>query len=500
MPALHSRQSPLAGEPRAAAPSAGFHGTGRRRAARFGLALATMLAALGWPDAALAGDSPPRQPNIVLILADDLGWTDLGCMGSRYYETPHIDRLAAQGMTFTSFCVSQNCAPTRAALLSGQYAPRTGVYSVGTLARGKADDRLLVPPENVTRLPLDKVTVAEALRRAGYATGMFGKWHLGDGADYHPSRRGFQEAIVTSSSHFHFTTRPPSDVPPGTYLADYLTDRAVDFMTRHREEPFFLYLPHFAVHVPLQAKPELIAKYENKPPAGGHSHPVYAAMIDSLDQSVGRILQALDDLKLADNTLVIFTSDNGGVGGYAVPGTTQTKGTTDNSPLREGKGTLYEGGIRVPMLMRWPTRIRPGSRCNAPTAHVDLYPTLLHVAGAQVPSDYVLDGVSLHPLWRDPQQPLPRDALYWHFPGYLEAYIREATWRTTPVSVIRSGDYKLLEFLEDGRLELYDLRTDLGERHNLAGAQPELARRLREQLHRWRQQTGAAMPQPKAAP
>jgi arylsulfatase A-like enzyme len=465
-----------------------------------GALLCGVLLAWGSADAARAADSHPQRPNIVLILADDLGWTDLGCMGSRYYETPHIDRLAAQGMTFTSFCVSQNCAPTRAALLSGQYAPRTGVYSVGTLARGKASDRLLVPPENVTRLPLGKVTLAEALHRAGYATGMFGKWHLGDGADYHPARRGFQEAIVTSGAHFDFTTRPPSDVPPGTYLADYLTDRAIDFITRHREEPFFLYLPHFAVHVPLQAKPELIAKYQQKPPAGGHAHPVYAAMIDSLDQSVGRILQTLDDLKLSDRTLVIFTSDNGGVGGYAVPGTTQTKGTTDNAPLREGKGTLYEGGIRVPLLMRWPGHIPPGSRCDAPAAHVDLYPTLLHVADAPAPRDYVLDGLSLHPLWRDPAQRLAREALYWHFPGYLEAYIPEATWRTTPVSVIRAGDYKLLEFLEDGRLELYNLRTDLGERHNLADGQPELARRLRDQLHRWRRQIGAAMPQPKAVP
>ncbi len=436
------------------------------------------------------------RPNIVFILADDLGWTDLGCQGSQFYETPHIDRLAREGLTFESFYVCQNCAPTRAALMSGQYAPRTGVYSVGTLARGKAADRHMVPPENVTKLPLGLVTVANALREAGYATGLFGKWHLGRDPQHHPAARGFDEAIVSAGRHFRFKTVPERDVPEGAYLADYLTSLAVDFLERHQEEPFFLYLPHFAVHNPLQAKPELIEKYREKPPAGGHKHPDYAAMIDSVDESVGRVLAKLDELGLADNTVVIFSSDNGGLGGYTVPGTDRRKGTTDNAPLRGGKGTLHEGGVRVPFIVRWPAVTSPGSRTQEPGVHVDFFPTCLELAGAAPPVGQTLDGVSLLPLFRDPTSRLTPRAIYWHFPGYLESYIPEATWRTTPVAVIRDGPYKLLEFLEEPRVELYDLGADIGETHNLAQELPDVAELLKGKLHRWQTASGALMPEP----
>jgi len=435
------------------------------------------------------------QPNIVLILADDLGWTDLGCMGSTYYETPHIDRLAQEGMTFRSFYVCQNCAPTRAALMSGQYAPRTGVYTVNSLARGKEGDRAMRVPENATRLPLDKITVAQALHDAGYATGMFGKWHLGVNGDYHPGKRGFDEAIESSGRHLGFATHPPSDIPEGTYLADYLTDRAVDFIARHKGAPFFLYLPHFGVHSPYQAKKDLKEHFDAKPPAGGHRDPTYAAMIASVDESVGRILAALEEHGLAGRTLVLFASDNGGVGGYdTTEPPSSRRGITDNKPLRGGKGTLYEGGVRVPLLARWTGVIPPGAQNDSPAAHVDLSPTFMELAGTKLPDGYVLDGVSLAPLFRHPEATLPRRSVYWHFPGYLESYVHPAGWRTKPVSVIRSGDFKLLEFLEDGHVELYNLKDDVGETRNLAGPLAQQARRMQRELDAWRTSLGALMP------
>jgi arylsulfatase A-like enzyme len=434
-----------------------------------------------------------KQPNVVLILADDLGWTDLGCQGSKFYETPHIDRLAAQGLRFTSHYHSPNCAPTRACLMTGQYAPRTGVYTVGTLARGQAKDRKLEVPQNVVNLPLDRATVADLLKRAGYATGMFGKWHLGQKGPYHPAKRGFDEAIVSMGKHYDFVTHPPVPYPRGTYLADWITDRAVDFIARHKDEPFFLYVPHFGVHSPFQAKKELVAKFRGKAPAGGHRDPVYAAMIASIDESVGRILAKLDELKLAEDTVVIFASDNGGVGGYEDIG---GRGVTSNSPLRGGKGMLYEGGVRVPLIVRWPHGARRGV-CHEPTAHVDLLPTLLALAGVKERPRQPLDGVSLQPLLRDPAAKLAREAIYLHFPGYLEGY-GTARWRTAPGGFIRAGDWKLIEFYEDGRLELYHLKDDLGERHNLAAKLPGKARELRAKLAAWRQALKAEMPRPKA--
>jgi arylsulfatase A-like enzyme len=282
------------------------------------------------------------------------------------------------------------------------------------------------------------------------------------------------------------------DIPPGAYLADFLTDRAVDFIERHRDRPFFLYLPHFGVHSPHQAKKELIARFEKKEPAGGHDNPTYAAMIASVDESVGRVLERLDRLKLAENTVVIFSSDNGGVGGYQEIG---GKGVTDNAPLRGGKGMLYEGGVRVPFIVRWPGVIKAGTTCSAPTIHVDIFPTLLELAGAPKPPQ-VLDGESLVPLLKDPSGRLRREAIYVHFPGYLEG--NGGQWRTAPVGTIQAGEWKLLEFFETGKVELYNLRDDPGERGNLAGRMPEKAKELQGKLAAWRKEVKAAMPRGKA--
>jgi arylsulfatase A-like enzyme len=447
-----------------------------------------------------AAAAPAAKPNIIYVLADDLGWTDLACQGSQYYETPNIDRLAAQGMRMLRYYNSQNCAPTRAVLMSGQYAPRTGVYTVNTLERGQAAERRMKVPRNETNLPLDRFILPQALKSAGYATGMFGKWHLGSADAYHPGSRGFDEAIVSDGKHFQFSTSPAVKYPEGQYLADFLTDRAVDFIGRHKDHPFFLYLPHYAVHSPIQARADYEATWKKKPAKGTHWNPTYAAMIQSLDDSVGRIVSKLDELKLAENTVLIFSSDNGGVGGYQrTEAPAQRKGNTDNAPLRGGKGTLYEGGIRVPFIVRWPAVVRPGTASDVPVAHVDVYPTFVDIAGGRPRTGYTLDGVSFAPVLRDPRARLAREAIYWHFPGYLESYVHPTGWRTSPVGAIHAGDFKLLEFFETGTVELYNLRDDLGETRNLAGQSPEKVRELRARLAAWRKETGAVMPTMKSA-
>lgn len=439
----------------------------------------------------------PSRPNVIFIMADDLGYTDLGCFGSRYYETPHIDQLARQGVRFLNHHHCQNCAPTRAAIMTGQYGPRTGVYTVGSIDRFDWQSRPLRPVENVEKLPLDRATIAEQVQRSGYQTGMFGKWHLGLNGAYHPSQRGFQEAVESSGQHFDFKTTPAQKDTEGKYLADYLTDRAVDFIERHQSAPFFLYVPHFGVHSPFQAKKAWIEKFENKPGVGGHKNPVYAAMIASVDESVGRILDKLDELKLADKTVVIFASDNGGVGGYEREGLHKANDVTDNAPLRSGKGSLYEGGTRVPLIVRWPGVAPAGAECRMPTIHVDLYPTFLEITSAERP-EHPLDGESLLKLIKDPSAKLHREAIFQHFPGYLGS--GQNQWRTTPVSLIQSGDWKLMEFLEDGKLELYNLASDVGEQKNLAATHPDKVNELQSRLKAWREEIKAPMPAKNASP
>jgi arylsulfatase A-like enzyme len=432
-----------------------------------------------------AAHAQAKRPNIVFILADDLGWTDVACCGKTYLHTPNIDRLAKQGLRFTSgYTCGPNCAPTRAALMSGLYGPRTGVFTVGTSARGQAAQRKIIPVENNTKLPLDVPTVAQSLKSLGYATAIFGKWHLGEDARHHPSKRGFDEAVVTMGRHFEFKTNPPVPVAKDAYLADFLTDLAVRFIEKNRDRPFFLYLPHFAVHTPHQAKAELVAKYRKMTGPGAPPDPVYAAMIESVDDSVGRVVAKLAELGLAENTIVIFSSDNGGVG------------AGNNRPLRGAKGMLYEGGVRVPLIVRWAGVTPAGKTCDEPVISVDFFPTFVELAGGRAGPK--LDGVSFVPLLRDPSAHLARDALYWHFPCYLEGKGKK-TWRTTPAGSIRVGDWKLIEFFEDGKTELYNLRDDLGQKTDLAAKRPEKTRELQDKLKAWRRAVKAPMPTPKTA-
>jgi arylsulfatase A-like enzyme len=468
------------------------------------LALACIASICPWaPIDAIAADTTPAKPNIIFILADDLGWTDAGTYGSKFHETPNIDKLAGDGIKFMRHHHCQNCQPTRAALMSGQYGARTGVYTVGSIDRFNWQSRPLRPADNKDAPSLETLTIADLLKRSDYSTAMFGKWHLGEKHGYHPASRGFDEAIVSNGKHFDFDTNPKTDYPKGQYLADFLTDKAVDFIRRKKDAPFFLYLPHFGVHSPWDALKEDEQRFADKKPAGGHGNATYAGMIYSVDRSVGRIMALLDELKIADNTVVIFSSDNGGVGGYDRPdGLIRDPGAvpkdmgekiTDNAPLRSGKGSLYEGGTRVPFIVRWPGVVKPSTTCDTPSTHVDLFPTLLEISSTPKPKQ-ILDGESLVSLFKEPAATLKRPAIFQHFPGYLGK--SAGSWRATPVTTIQSGDWKLMEFLEDNKVELYNLKDDIGETHNLAGKAPEKVAELLKMLHDWRTGINAPMPTP----
>lgn len=434
-----------------------------------------------------AADPNKRPPNILLIYIDDLGWKDVSYMGSKYYETPNVDKLAASGVVFMqAYSNGPSCAPSRACLMSGQYGPRHGVYMVGRADRGNKKLQKLIPTPNGRTLRPDIITMAEALKAAGYRTAHMGKWHLGNEPKLGPKAQGFDVNIAGSmsgmpKSYFSpYKMRELPDGPEGEYLTDRLTEEAVKFMTANKDRPFFLYLPHYAVHVPLEAKARMIARYKSKAPDGKQNNPIYAAMIESVDQGVGRLMAALGELKIADNTVVVFYSDNGG-----------QLGITEQKPLRAGKGHLYEGGIRVPMAIRWPGVTQAGRKCDVPVIGTDLYPTFLAMAGAAKPDGHVLDGQSIVPLLKSDDGKLKRDAIFWHFPCYQPG---RGGFRIRPCSVVRKGDWKLTEHFEDGRLELYNLADDISETRDLAAAKGDKAAELAKLLAEWRKGVNAPVP------
>ena len=436
-------------------------------------------------------------PNIIFILADDLGWADLGCYDSTFHETPHLDALAREGMRFTgAYAACQVCSPTRAAFQTGKYPARIPITDyIGGARKGK-----LLPATYLNHLPLEDVTIADRLREAGYRTGHVGKWHLGEDGFY-PDKHGYDEALAVGGGspkgYFApFRNKNIADGPQGEYLTDRLTDEAIKFIDKQSEKPFFLNLCHHAVHTPLQAKPALVERFKAKaaslpapreefiteratPVRQVQNNPVYAAMLYSLDESVGRIMKRLQEKGIADRTVVIFTSDNGGL-------STKNEGApTSNLPLRAGKGWPYEGGIRVPLIVRWPGATPAGAISGAAVQTVDFYPTFLEAA--DLPLVAGLDGASMLGELRG--QGFPARTLFWHYPHY-------GNQGGAPCGIVREDQWKLIEWYEDGALELYNLTGDRAEQSNMAGTSPDKARELQAKLAAWRQQIHARMPAP----
>ena len=407
----------------------------------------------------LAADRPP---NIVFVLADDLGINDLGCYGRKDQQTPHLDRLAAQGTRFTSaYCAQPICSPSRAAVMTGKAPAR---LHLTTFLPGRADcvSQKLLHPKIAMQLPLEEVTIAESLKAAGYATACVGKWHLG-GQGFGPKEQGFDFVHVGKAN------TPPSATEGGKGEYD-LTAAAEKFIIDNKERPFFLYMPHNNPHVPLAAKAELVEKYKDS------FNPIYAAMIETLDVSVGRLMAKLDELKLTDHTIFVFSSDNGGLHVLESPHTP----ATHNTPYRAGKGYLYEGGLRIPLIVRWPTHIKAGRVVETPVINTDLVPTLLDLCGAKI--DLAFDGVSLASLLQGSDlSPRP---LMWHFPHYTNQGGR-------PAGAMREGKWKLVAYYDTGRVELYDLSQDIGEQHDIAAEHVDLVSGLHDKLKAWRKSVGA---------
>jgi arylsulfatase A len=438
--------------------------------------------------------------NVVFILVDDWGWADAGVQGSDYFETPNIDRLAREGMRFTqAYAAAAICSPTRAAILTGKSPARLDmtIWHEGAVRGGSKNKRLLEAKAEAN-LPLAEVTLAELFKQQNYFTAHIGKWHLGKAAFY-PETQGYDVNIGGTfwgaPATFHWPYRGPwskSDpelryVPvgpgkTGDYLTDKLTDHALRIIGQQMDHPFFLNLWFHTVHTPIEGKPELVKRFETKPAGKIHSHAEYAAMLASLDENIGRVLRQLDDLKLAGRTVVILTSDNGGVDFPTAK--SGNRPPTRNVPFRAGKGTLYEGGLRVPLIIRWPGRTRPGTECATQVTSQDFFSTLADALGqADAPRH---DGVSLLPLLKNPKAPLNREALFWHYPHYYS--------RMTPASAIRAGDWKLIHYYEDNRMELFNLKNDPAENKNLITAQSAKAKALRKKLDAWRNETDAKAP------
>ncbi|MFB9052735.1 sulfatase [Formosa undariae] len=431
------------------------------------------------------------KPNIVLINVDDLGYKDLGFMGSAYYETPNLDELAQQGMVFyNSYAGAANCAPSRACLISGLNTPRHGVYTVSPSDRGHKKTRKLVPIENTNLLSNDVYTLPKMLKSAGYITANFGKWHVGEA----PSKQGIDFNVGGSSrgnpgkgGYFSpYKIDHITNGPEGEYLTDRLTNEAISFVEKHKDTTFFLYLPYYTVHTPIMGKEQLIKKFKTKAGSNGQNRPDYAAMVASMDEDVGRLLASLKHNEVENNTIVIFTSDNGGI-----------RDISEQNPLRAGKGSYYEGGIRVPLIIKWPGKVEPNSSSEELVSNLDIYPTLQHISNAEIQAT-LLDGIDLNPILEG--KSIEERDLFFHFPIYLQNYSksndggRDPLFRTRPGSVIISGNWKLHQYFEDQGLELYNLKSDIGEQHNLAKENPKKTEELLAKLKHWRNETNAPTP------
>ncbi|MCA9080917.1 MAG: sulfatase [Planctomycetaceae bacterium] len=447
--------------------------------------LAAIVAAYDAPAAAA------DKPNILFILVDDLGWMDLRCQGNSHLETPNVDRLAGQGMRFTdAYAAAPVCSPTRAAIMTGHSPARLHITNhLPEQARFTPKESKLLPALVSDHLPLEQITIAERLRNdAGYATAFIGKWHLyvGNAQQFAPTAQGFDLNLGGCAFGGPPTYFDPykidflPDRKPGEYLTERLADEAITFMReQHRQRrPFFTALFTYTVHWPMEPPTELAAKYKDRPLVGYHDSR-YAAMIEEMDHAVGRVLGSLDELGIADETFVVFTSDNGAFGGVG-----------DCRPLRADKGHLYEGGIRVPLIVRWPGKVKPDTVSAEPVILTDFFPTLLEIAGLSPTPGVPADGETLLPLLQGTGRP-HRDALFWHYPNFAFHGANRLG------SAIRLGDHKLIRFFDDDSVELYDLKRDISETANLADTKPELAATMRQRLATWLKDSGANLPRPR---
>ena len=437
-----------------------------------------------------------EKPNIILIVADDLGWTDLSYMGSKYYETPNIDNLSQSGITFfNGYASSANCAPSRATMMSGKYHPSHGIYTVSPSARGLDITRKIIPIKNTENLDLKFFTIAEMLKSEGYINAHVGKWHLGEKGNY-PMDQGFDvniggwESGGPKGGYFSPYSNPNlENGPEGEYLTDRLTNEAINFIDNNKEERFFLHLAYYSVHTPIQSKREYSNYFKNKSSDENHNRPDYAGMIRSLDENIGKVLAKIEELNLSEETLIIFTSDNGGI-----------RSISNQNPLRAGKGSYYEGGIRVPMIFSWKGKLETNKKSFERISNIDFYPTIKNIIGHKN-KNLKLDGLDLNPIFRGKK--LKERALFFHFPVYLEAYNvqkddgKDPLFRTRPGSVIIKGDWKLHHYFEDNELELYNLSDDMSESKNLSKINKEITTRLYNDLDVWRTSNNAPIPSDK---
>lgn len=430
-----------------------------------------------------------ENPNIILIVADDLGWKDLGCMGSTYFETPNIDKLASEGMLFTqAYAGASNCAPSRACLMTGQNTPRHGVYTVSPSGRGHEKTRRIIPTKNSNTISDTVMTLGRELQYLGYKTATMGKWHIG----IDPTKQGFNVNVAGNvwghpKSYWAPYIKPDIDAPEGEYLTDRITSEAVSFIEENKDGLFFLYLPFYAVHTPIQGKPHLVHYYKKKGGDSCQGNAEYAAMVTNMDSCIGAIINTLENFQIDKNTLVFFTSDNGGIHRISC-----------QKPLRGGKGSYYEGGTRVPLIVKYPGNIEASTSSNVQVSNLDFYPTILDILGAE-PKQKLLDGLSIKKVLYN-QDTLAERPFYWHFPIYLQAYKSSFTqwtdplFRTRPGTSMRYGNWKLIDYFETGNLELYNLQNDLGERNNLADSLPEKLKEMHQMMINWRNETGAPVP------